>query len=86
MSFKEQCEALEEAGVDPDEHRFKPSGAVSLNYKTLSLHAAGHDVVAGAAFFGNGCEETVVRRKYNAFALVACCACCLFGKTRVGNR
>ena len=22
MSFKEQCEALEEAGLDPDEHRF----------------------------------------------------------------
>ena len=22
MSFKEQCEALEEAGIDPDDHRF----------------------------------------------------------------
>ena len=40
--------------------------AVSLNSETLLLHAAGHNVVAGAAFFGNGCEETVAARKVKA--------------------
>lgn len=77
MSFKEQCEALEEAGIDPDEHHFLTMsgssiraapvfGTVSLNFETLLLHAAGHYVVAGAALFGNGCEETVAARKVKA--------------------